>query len=290
MHLVQINDPSAHRRPSVYATGVTGQQKNQMNDVHVHDGLAKRISQGLRADEFYLMFRGAYQVGTGQLSHVEAQVRWMHPDYGLLLPGVFMPQLEQSDVAYEMSCFMIARACRELSVCLSQGLTPCPVSIGVQASAAMHERFAEDIRDIALFYDVAPNLLELELPESEDAARVLSIRALTADLRDLGVGISYGDFGAGRASLASLGALDIDTVKLARELVATVPKDTRSCKVVEGLLALLESLDIRVVVDGVETEEQARWLRQWPRIMARGAHWPRPVRALSELMPPVSSL
>jgi EAL domain-containing protein (putative c-di-GMP-specific phosphodiesterase class I) len=79
-------------------------------------------------------------------------------------------------------------------------------------------------------------------------------------------------------------------VKLARELVATVPGEARSCKVVEGLLALLESLDIRVVVNGVETEEQARWLRQWPRVLAQGARWPRPVRALSELMSPASSL
>lgn len=290
MHLVYTNDQPARQRPSAHASGVMGQQKNQMNDVHVHDGLGKRISQGLRADEFYLMFQGVYHVGTGQLSHAEAQVRWKHPDYGLLLPGVFMPQLEQSDVAYEMSCFMFSRVCRELSVCPGQGFEPCPVSIGVQVSAIVHERFAEDIRDIALFYGVAPNLLELELPESEDAARVLSIRALTRDLRDLGVGISYSDFGAGRAPLASLGALDIDTVRLARDLVATVPGDSRSCKLVEGLLALLETLDVRVVASGVETEEQVRWLRQWPGVLAQGARWPRPVRALSELMPPVSAL
>lgn len=281
MHLVQTSDQSARQRPTVYAANVMDKQKSRMSDERIGEGLANRISQGLRAGEFHLMFQGAYQVRTGRLSRAEAQVRWMHPQYGLLLPGVFMSQLEQSDVAYQMSCFMVERACHELSVCLGQAREPCPVSISVHPSVAMSEGFAQHIRETARSYGVAPNLLEIELPESEDAARVLSVRVLTQDLRDLGVGISYGEFGAGWAPFASLGALDIDTVKLARDLMATVPGDSRSCKVVESLLALFETLDVRVVVSGVETKEQAAWLGQWDGVLAQGGFYSRAVRQLA---------
>ncbi|SDF95755.1 EAL domain-containing protein [Paraburkholderia phenazinium] len=284
MHLVQSNDQSARQRPTAYAANVMDKQKSRMSDGHIGDGLANRISQGLRAGEFHMMYQGVYHVGTGWLSRAEAQVRWMHPQYGLLLPGVFMSQLEQSDVAHQMSCFMVERTCHELSVCLAQGLKPCPVSLSVYPFVAMSEGFATDIREIARSYGVAPNLLEIELPESEDAARVLSVRVLTEALRDLGVGISYGEFGAGRASLASLGALDMDTVKLAREWVASVPDEPRSCKVVEGLLALFETLDVRVVVSGVETEEQARWLGRWGGALAQGGFYSRPVRELAGML------
>jgi EAL domain-containing protein (putative c-di-GMP-specific phosphodiesterase class I) len=284
MQANQIWNQPERQRNGVFAIAVLGEQKSQMTDGHIGDGLGDRISQGLHAGEFHVMFQGVYQVGTGRLSRAEAQVRWMHPQYGLLLPGVFMPQLEQSEVAYHMSVFVVERACHELSVCLGNGLEPGPVSIGVCPSVAMSEGFARDVREIAQSYGVAPNLLELELPESEDAARVLSVRSLTEDLRDLGVGMSYGEFGAGQASLAGLGTLHIDTVKLARELLAAVPGDPRSCKVVEGLLALFEALDVRVVVSGVETGEQAQWLRQWHGVLAQGSFYSRAVRTLGGLL------
>ena len=112
MQANQIWNQPERQRNGVFAIAVLGEQKSQMTDGHIGDGLGDRISQGLHAGEFHVMFQGVYQVGTGRLSRAEAQVRWMHPQYGLLLPGVFMPQLEQSEVAYHMSVFVVERACQ----------------------------------------------------------------------------------------------------------------------------------------------------------------------------------
>jgi EAL domain-containing protein (putative c-di-GMP-specific phosphodiesterase class I) len=284
MQTQQIWNQPERQRDGAFATAIFGQQRYALPDGDVRDSLGDRVAEGLDAGEFHLMFQGVYQVGTRRLARAEAQVRWMHPQYGLLLPGAFMSQIEQSDVAYQMSCFMVERACHELSVCLARGLQPCPVSITVQPAVAMSECFAQDIREIAQSHGVAPNLLELELPESEDAARILSVRALTEDVRDLGVGISYGEFGAGRASLASLAALDVDTVKLTREWAAAVPGDARSCTIVEAMFALFETLDVRVIVSGVETQEQAQWLSRWDRVLVQGGFLSRPVRELAGIV------
>jgi EAL domain-containing protein (putative c-di-GMP-specific phosphodiesterase class I) len=279
----QMREHSGLQRNTVFATDLYGMEQGQTPDRHAKDDLAQRVSQGLRAGEFHLMFQGVYDVGTGLLSRAEAQVHWTHPEYGLLLPGVFMAKLAHSDVSYEMGLFIVQTVCRELEIGLARGLQSCPIVIGVPPAVAVNERFASDLIDIARTHGIPPNLLEIELTDSEDAARLLSVRALTADLRDVGVGISYGDFGAGAFALASLGTLEADTVKLSRTLFATVPANERSCTVMAGVLAILASLDVRVIVAGVETAAQARWIAQWPEVLVQGPYVSKPVRSVAEL-------
>ncbi len=263
---------------------LSSRQKNRMAKGNGQDGLGPRVSHGLRAGEFHLMFQGVYHVGTGRLSRVETQVRWTHPEYGLLLPGVFMAQIESAQVLYELACFMVRSACRELGACVRQGLEPCRIALEVDPSVVLHERFAQDVSEIARAEGVAPNLLEIELAESEDAAQLLSIRALSGELRDAGVAMSYGNFGAGGASLTYLATLCVDTVKLAPGILAAVPHDTRACAVAAGLFTLLDSLGVRIVVSGIETAAQAEWVGRWENVFAQGLYLAKPVKGLAELL------
>ncbi|MFM0731829.1 EAL domain-containing protein [Paraburkholderia sediminicola] len=246
--------------------------------------LEGRVSEGLRAGEFHLVFQGAYRAASGALARLEAQVRWTHPDYGLLLPGIFMMPLEHPQVALEMALFVIDGVCRELRDCLSSKITLLPVSITVPAPVAVLESFADDLIRIARSYGVPANLLEIEVPESIDAARLLSLRTLTAGLRSAGAGISLGKWGNGASSLAQLGALDVDTVTMAPELMASVPRDPRACVVVSALLDLLRALDVQVVVNGVETKAQLQWLSSWPDVLAQGFMFSRPKAGLANVL------
>jgi EAL domain-containing protein (putative c-di-GMP-specific phosphodiesterase class I) len=284
MQAQQIGNRPARTRHGGHTTTLSGRQKSRMAKGNQEDGLGVRVCQGLRAGEFHLAFQGVYHVGTGQLSRVETQVRWAHPEYGLLLPGVFMEQIDSPDALYELACFTARNACRELSLCVRRGLQPCPVAIEVAPCVVMDERFAQHLDAIAQSEGVAPNLLEIELAESEDAAQLLSIRALTRDLRDLGVAISYGNFGSGGPSLARLAALEVDTVKLSPVVLSAVPQDKRACAVVAGVFALLDTLDVRVVVSGIETAEQAQWVGRWENVFAVGLYLAKPVKGLVELL------
>ncbi|MFL9868243.1 EAL domain-containing protein [Paraburkholderia fungorum] len=248
--------------------------------------LESRVRQGLRAGEFHLVFQGAYRVAGGALARLEAQVRWTHPDYGLLLPGIFMMPLEHPQVAQEMALFVIDGVCRELRDCLSSKMALLPVAITVPPQVAVSESFAGDLRRIARSYGVPANLLEIDVPDSADAARLLSLRTLTAGLRSAGAAISLGRWGNGASSLALLGALDVDTVTIAPELMATVPRDPRASAVMSALLDLLHTLDVRVVVNGVETQAQLQWLSAWPQALAQGFLFSRPKAGLATMLEP----
>ncbi|NPT55204.1 EAL domain-containing protein [Paraburkholderia elongata] len=255
------------------------------DDPVVLSELESRVREGLRAGEFHLVFQGSYRAANGALARLEAQVRWTHPDYGLLLPGIFMMPLEHPQVAREMALFVIDGVCRELRDCLSSKMALLPVAITVPAQVAVLESFADDLARIARSYVVPANLLEIEVPDSADAARLLSLRTLTAGLRSAGAAISLGKWGNGASSLALLGALDVDTVTIAPELMAVVPRDPRACVVMSALLDMLHALDVQVVVNGVESKAQLQWLNaSWPEVLVQGFLFSRPKAGLANVL------
>jgi EAL domain-containing protein (putative c-di-GMP-specific phosphodiesterase class I) len=246
--------------------------------------LERRVLDGLRAGEFHLVFQGGYCVAGRALARLEAQVRWAHPDYGLLLPGIFMMPLEHPQVAREMAAFVVDAVCRELRDCLIAELPMQPVAITVPAQIALLDSFADDLERAAGSYGVPLHLVEIEVADSGEAAKLLSLRTLTSGLRAAGVGVSLGKWGTGASSLALLGALDVDTVTIARELMSAIPRDKRACTVMSALLDLLHALQLRVVVDGVDTDEQLQWLSRWPAVLAQGFLFSRPQAGLAGVL------
>ncbi|MCX4161549.1 MULTISPECIES: EAL domain-containing protein [Paraburkholderia] len=254
-------------------------------DTPVRNRLGQRIQQGLSAGEFHLVFQGIYGARTLELERIEALIRWNHPDYGLLLPDAFVPALHDDlEVAVDVTHFVIDRACAQLAACLRAGQKALPLAVNVPPSVAAQENFAAEVEAIAQMHGVAPALLEIELVETEDTAKILATRTLTRPLREAGIRISMDDFGTGYSSFALLSEMDVDTVKLARELLAFVPTRQRASAVIAGILALLEKLDIRVVVEGVETADQAHWLAQWPNVLVQGYYFSRPTGDLSAVL------
>lgn len=261
------------------------------NDPHVFDDssvglseLESRVCEGLRAGEFHLVFRSAHRIGDGALSRVEAQVRWVHPDYGLLLPGIFDMPLDTPHVAHEMAAFVVDSVCRELRDCLAAGLPIQRIAITVSAQIALLDSFADDLARAAASYGVPLDLLEIEVADSAEAAKLLTLRTLTAGLREAGVGLSLGKWGNGASSLALLGALDVDTITIGRELMSAVPRDQRASAVMASLLDLLHTLGMQVVVDGVDTAQQLEWLRKWPEALAQGTVFSRPQAGLGKVL------
>ncbi|MFL9895992.1 EAL domain-containing protein, partial [Paraburkholderia sp. RL17-381-BIF-C] len=133
-------------------------------------------------------------------------------------------------------------------------------------------------------YGVSPALFEIEVSDSAEAAKLLSLRTLTAGLRDVGISITLGNWGNGGSSMALLGVLDVDTVTVARELMATVPNDQRAGTVMTALMDLLHALDVRVVVSGVDNQEQLQWLSRWPKALVTGSLLSRPQTGLASVL------
>ncbi|WP_244306088.1 EAL domain-containing protein [Paraburkholderia lacunae] len=287
MHTLDYEKPASHIALAL-GTGTVRAAQTGWNDsggepVALSE-LESRVCEGLRAGEFHLVFQGAYHAATGALARIHAQVRWTHPDYGLLLPGSFLMPLEHPQVAIEMASFAIDGVCRELRDYLSSNVLLQPIAITVPAQVAVLDSFAAHLASVARSYGVDTALLEIDVPDSADAAQLLSLRTLTAGLRATGAGISLGEWGNGASSLASLGALDVDAVTLARELMAAVPRNPRACVVTSAVLDLLHALDVRVLMHGVDTKAQLQWLSAWPGVLAQGALFSRPKPDLDSLL------
>lgn len=249
------------------------------------DALAARVLRGLLDDEFELAFQGIYNPVTGALCSVEALVRWIHPEYGLLAPSAFFVTMENPLVARELTDFVIARACEHLGERQRAGRAVCPIAINVPPSVAAAPNFTPHLHRVLQHYGTDPSLLEIELSESEDAMLFLGSPAKTRALRSMGVKLALDDFGTGYSSLATLSIMDFDTVKIARELVVAVPDSPRACAVLAGVLSMLERLNARVVVEGVETDAQAGWLAQWPNVLMQGFFWGKPRIGLHNVAP-----
>jgi EAL domain-containing protein (putative c-di-GMP-specific phosphodiesterase class I) len=247
------------------------------------DTLAARAIRGLLANEFELAFQGIYHAATGALHSVEALVRWIHPEYGLLVPSTFFAAMENPIVARELTDFVIARACEHLGERQRTRRAVCPIAINVPPSVAAAPNFTAQLKRVLDQYGADPAWLEIELSETEDATQLLATPAQTRALRQTGVKLALDDFGTGYSSLAALSMMDFDTVKIARELIAAVPESPRACAVMSGVLKLLEQMNVTVVVEGVETNAQARWLAQWPGVLVQGFLWGKPRFGLNGL-------
>jgi len=247
------------------------------------DHLCQRVRKGLRAGEFQLAFQGVYHAGTGALSSAEALIRWMHPKNGMLLPSAFIGTIADPVVASEMTHFVIDSTCSQLGSWQREGHSMFPIAVNVPPSLVAKASFAQRLEHCARSHGVVPGLLQVELSEAEDATKILASKGLMDELREIGVRIAIDDFGTGYSSLAMLSALDVDVVKLAKELLVPVPDNPRACEVASAILNLLEKLAMTVVVEGVETAAQAQWLARWPNVLAQGFYYARPIFGLSNI-------
>lgn len=245
--------------------------------------LCQRVRKGLRAGEFQLAFQGVYHARTGALSSAEALIRWMHPQYGMLLPGAFISAVSDPAVALDMTHFVIDSTCSHLGSWQREGRPMFPIAVNVPPSLVAEESFAQRLEHSARSHDVVPGLLQVELSETEHAAKILASKGPVSALREIGVDIAIDDFGTGYSSLAMLSTLDVEVVKLAKELLVEVPDNPRACEVVSAILNLLEKLAVTVVVEGVETAAQALWLARWPNVLVQGFYYARPTFGLSNI-------
>jgi EAL domain-containing protein (putative c-di-GMP-specific phosphodiesterase class I) len=246
--------------------------------------LAQQIRKGLKAGEFGVAFQPVVHAQTLKPLNVECLLRWHHPEYGLLMPECFVSAFEDRETAREVTAFMLESVCLQLRDMRRDSQTLPGAAINIQPSQLLDEALVVTIRDTTRRYGIDPLLLELELVATEDASALLSTREFTRSLRELGVRLALSDFGSDYSPLAMLGVAQIDTVKLARKFMARVPSSERDCIVMTGLLDLLHKLDMRVVVEGVESEAQLSWLKQRPEVYVQGYHVARPQANLANAL------
>ncbi|HEX5391726.1 MAG TPA: EAL domain-containing protein [Rhodocyclaceae bacterium] len=240
--------------------------------------LENELRQGLERDEFILHYQPQVSL-TGKINGVEALVRWNHPTRGLLPPGRFIALAEDSGLIVPLGAWVLREACRQGKKWLDQGLPPLTMAVNLSAIQFHQPRLAEHIAAILAESGLPPKHLEVEVTESILMGDTNEAAATLEALRAMDVKISIDDFGTGYSSLAYLGQLPVNKLKIDQSFVRKLPTDRAAAAITTTIIALAKNLDLTVIAEGVETEEQAGFLRERECDEAQGYLYSRPVAA-----------
>lgn len=222
--------------------------------------LEAALKKALRQGEFILYYQPRLDAATRQVIAVEALLRWNSPTRGIVLPGDFIPLLEECGLMPAVGEWVLRNACEQLQLWRGsdpQGLGSCRVSVNVSGSQLRHEQWVATVARILGETGVPPQQIELELTESVLIADLDRARETVERLRALGVGISIDDFGIGYASLDYLRHFPVDYLKMDRSFVSGIETSARDRAIASAILTLGRALGIPVVAEGVETDDQA---------------------------------
>ena len=208
-----------------------------------------------------LHYQPKVSFASGKVAGAEALIRWNNPRSGLVPPGKFIPILEETGLIYDLGRWALRKALDDYLRWRAAGLMAMRVAVNVSPLQLRNPGFVAEIQDCIGIDAHAAAGLELEITESmimEDVSRsVSSLRAI----RDLGVAVAIDDFGTGFSSLSYLSKLPVDTLKIDRSFVIDMTLRQEGLALVSTIINLAHSLKLKVVAEGVETEEQSRLLR-----------------------------
>jgi diguanylate cyclase (GGDEF)-like protein len=218
--------------------------------------LEQDIRTGLALGQFRVWLQPQMRIHDGTLSGFEALIRWQHPQHGLIGPGRFIPVAEAGGLIRDISRWMLNETVRIASTWRQ----PVPVAINISPRELDEPRFVEEVEAALARWQLPPALLELEVTETALLGESKRARLALMRLKRRGIGIALDDFGTGYSSLATLRALPFDKLKMDRSFLLTAEGAQPGWAAVRAVIALGRAYGMRVLAEGVETEEQLRIL------------------------------
>jgi diguanylate cyclase (GGDEF)-like protein len=222
--------------------------------------LESQLRRALDRDEISLHYQPKVDIGTGRIIGAEALMRWRHPQMGSVPPNHFIPIAEESGLIASLGEWAIWCACRQGRIWHDAGL-PLPISVNLSAKQFHAGGIEETIRNALQGSGLEGRWLVLELTESMIMENFHESSDVLRALKDMGVEVSVDDFGTGYSSLSYLKRFPLDELKIDRSFVKGVPQDADDAAIVTAIIGMAHSLGLKVVAEGVETEEQLAFLR-----------------------------
>ncbi len=229
--------------------------------------------------DFVLHYQPQVDLRSGEVFAVEALIRWRHPRFGLAPPAKFIPIAEESGLIVPIGDWALREACRQNKAWQDASVPPIAVGVNVSARQFRESHITAAVAEALAESGLEPKYLELELTESlvmQDVNRAIETMK---KLRGLGVRLSIDDFGTGYSSLSALKRFPVQRLKIDRSFIQDLPEDEDDRAVASAVISLGQKLNLRVIAEGVETDEQVAFLRENHCDELQGYHFSRPVAA-----------
>jgi EAL domain-containing protein (putative c-di-GMP-specific phosphodiesterase class I) len=238
-----------------------------------------QLRRALDRRQFVLAYQPRVSLDGGRMVGAEALLRWRIPNRGTIAPQKFIGLAEETGLIVPIGKWVLETACAQNKAWQSQGLPPIVVSVNVSPRQFRQENIVHTVAEVLKNTGLEARYLELELTESMVMHDAPQLVAMLDELKELGVQISVDDFGTGYSSLSYLKRFPVDRLKIDRSFVEHIATDPDDATIVRAIIALGHNLGLKVVAEGVESEEQLRFLRSNLCDEAQGYLMGRPVSA-----------
>lgn len=253
------------------------------------DGLRHAVQETIEGDgegagkpggnRFHLLYQPKVDLKSGRIFGVEALIRWHHPEHGVVSPQRFIGLAEESGLIVQIGEWVVRTACRQAQIWRACGLPPITVSVNVSARQFEESRLVERVAAALQDSSLPPELLELEVTESLIMRDLQKAVDKMRELKAMGVSLSVDDFGTGYSSLSALKSFPISRLKIDKSFVSELAENPDDQAIAMAVISLGHKLNLKVIAEGVETEQQCAFLRENECDEMQGYLFSKPVTA-----------
>ena len=251
---------------AMYRAKEHGRNAAQYYSAQMRDHAERRIRmeselrRALDRQEFVVHYQPKIAISSGQITGVEALVRWENPATGLIGPDKFIPLAEENGLILPIGEWVLRSACRQAAAWHANGVAHARVAVNLSARQFRAHSLLDTIKAILEETGLPPTMLEIEVTESMVMQDPEQAKQLLSELRNMGAVLALDDFGTGYSSLSYLKRFPFDNVKVDRSFVRNLPADTDDCAIAQAIVAMAHSLRLKVIAEGVETQNQRSFL------------------------------
>jgi diguanylate cyclase (GGDEF)-like protein len=223
--------------------------------------LESALRRALERDQFALHYQPKVDMATGQITGVEALLRWTHPELGVLPPAQFIPLAEETGLIVPIGRWVLKEACAQNMAWQRGGLRPVSMAVNLSPRQFVDEHLLQDIDEALAASGMSAVLLQLEVTESMVMRNVSRAVKVLDAIQRRGIRLAIDDFGTGYSSMSLMKQFPIDTIKIDRSFVRDLPDDSEDRAIAQAIISMGKALGLTVVAEGVETAEQQTFLR-----------------------------
>lgn len=239
--------------------------------------LESRLHKAMERDELFLVYQPKIDLRSGRTVGVEALIRWNHPEEGMIPPDVFIPVAEEVGMINAIGEWVLRNACQQVRAWEQTIACDLIVAVNISSHQIANQHFSATVQKIIHEAGLSPWHLDFEMTETAVMQMETNVDAAFQMIRDLGISISLDDFGTGYSSLSHLRRFPINFLKIDRSFVNEVLTNIDDRAIVSAIIGMAQNLGLQVVAEGVETQEQANFLREKGCDFAQGYFFGRPM-------------
>lgn len=237
----------------------------------------KVLQDKISKEQFVVYFQPKVSSDAGNTVGAEALIRYQPREGALVLPGNFLPLLEEAGSVMQIDFFVFEFVCSKLKKWVNEGKKAFPVSVNFSRASLTGPGFVKRLVDISEKYTISPNYLEIEITESMRDAKDFELKELIEELRRAGFAVAIDDFGTEYANLSLLTAVDFDVLKLDKTMVDDVADNPKTRRIVKTIAQLCREMGIKLIAEGIEKEEQLTALKGCGVELVQGYLFSRPI-------------